>query len=150
MVVFPAGAVSTAPDKLGLKPAVDARWQPFVSQLIQRSKAAVVPIWFGGQKQPSFPGREPRQLHAAHLADFSRGPVPHRDFFAGRDRRVDSVRRPCRDQGPAGARGRLARHASMRLRGLLLRSRSLPAPPTSCCGRARGVESAESGVAVKI
>jgi putative hemolysin len=49
VVVFPAGAISTAPDRLGRKPAVDARWQPFVSQLIQRSKAAVVPIWFGGQ-----------------------------------------------------------------------------------------------------
>ncbi len=54
VVVFPAGAVSTAPDKLGLKPAVDARWQPFVSQLIQRSKAAVVPIWFGGQNSRLF------------------------------------------------------------------------------------------------
>src|SRR5271163_3926253 len=49
VIVFPAGAVSTAPDRLGLHPAVDARWQPFVSQLIQRSKATVVPIWFGGQ-----------------------------------------------------------------------------------------------------
>ena len=49
MVVFPAGGVSTAPDRLGLHPAVDARWQPFVGQLIQRSKATVVPIWFGGQ-----------------------------------------------------------------------------------------------------
>jgi putative hemolysin len=49
VIVFPAGAVSTAPDRLGLHPAVDARWQPFVSQLVQRSKATVVPIWFGGQ-----------------------------------------------------------------------------------------------------
>ncbi len=54
VVVFPAGAISTAPDKLGLKPAVDARWQPFVSQLIQRSKATVVPIWFGGQNSRAF------------------------------------------------------------------------------------------------
>ena len=49
VIVFPAGAVSTAPDRLGLHPAVDGRWQPFVSQLIQRSRATVVPIWFGGQ-----------------------------------------------------------------------------------------------------
>jgi putative hemolysin len=49
VIVFPAGGVSTAPDRLGVHPAVDARWQPFVSQLIQRSKATVVPIWFGGQ-----------------------------------------------------------------------------------------------------
>ena len=54
VVVFPAGAVSTAPDRLGLKPAVDGRWQPFVSQLIQRSKAVVVPIWFGGQNSRLF------------------------------------------------------------------------------------------------
>jgi putative hemolysin len=54
VVVFPAGAVSTAPDKLGLKPAVDARWQPFVSQLIQRSRAMVIPIWFGGQNSRLF------------------------------------------------------------------------------------------------
>src|SRR5271170_6003881 len=46
VIVFPAGAVSTTPDRLGLHPAVDARWQPFVSQLIQRSNATVVPIWF--------------------------------------------------------------------------------------------------------
>src|SRR5271166_633603 len=54
VVVFPAGAVSTAPDKLGLKLAVDGRWQPFVSQLIQRSKADVDPIWFGGQNSRLF------------------------------------------------------------------------------------------------
>ena len=54
VVVFPAGAVSTAPDKLGRKPAVDWRWQPFVSQLIQRSKATVVPVWFSGQNSRLF------------------------------------------------------------------------------------------------
>jgi putative hemolysin len=54
VVVFPAGAVSTAPDKLGLKPAIDARWQPFVSQLVQRSRAVVVPVWFGGQNSRLF------------------------------------------------------------------------------------------------
>ena len=54
VVVFPAGAVSTAPDKLGRKPAIDWRWQPFVSQLIQRSKADVVPIWFSGQNSRLF------------------------------------------------------------------------------------------------
>ena len=52
--VFPAGGVSTAPDRLGRHPAVDARWQPFVGQLIQRSRATVVPIWFGGQNSRLF------------------------------------------------------------------------------------------------
>jgi putative hemolysin len=54
VVVFPAGAVSTAPDRLGRKPAVDAPWQPFVAQLIQRAGATVVPIWFGGQNSRLF------------------------------------------------------------------------------------------------
>ncbi len=54
VVVFPAGGVSTAPDPLGFKPAVDARWQPFVAQLIQRAKATVVPVWFGGQNSRLF------------------------------------------------------------------------------------------------
>ncbi len=54
VVVFPAGGVSTAPDRLGRKPAVDARWQPFVGQLIQRSRATVVPVWFGGQNSRLF------------------------------------------------------------------------------------------------
>ena len=54
VVVFPAGGVSTAPDRLGRRPAVDSRWQPFASQLIQRSKATVVPIWFGGQNSRLF------------------------------------------------------------------------------------------------
>jgi putative hemolysin len=54
VVVFPAGAVSTAPDRLGRLPAIDGRWQPFVSQLIQRSKATVAPIWFGGQNSRLF------------------------------------------------------------------------------------------------
>ena len=54
VVVFPAGAISTAPDALGLKPAVDGRWQSFVSQLVQRSKATVIPIWFGGQNSRLF------------------------------------------------------------------------------------------------
>jgi putative hemolysin len=54
VVVFPAGAISTTPDKFGSGPAVDGRWQPFVSQLIQRSKASVMPIWFGGQNSRLF------------------------------------------------------------------------------------------------
>jgi putative hemolysin len=54
VVVFPAGGVSTAPDRLGRLPAVDAPWQPFVAQLVQRAKATVMPIWFGGQNSRLF------------------------------------------------------------------------------------------------
>ncbi len=54
VVVFPAGGVSTAPDRLGRKPAVDAPWQPFTAQLVQRAKATVVPILFSGQNSRLF------------------------------------------------------------------------------------------------
>ena len=54
VVVFPAGAVSTAPDYFGRRPAIDGRWQPFVAQLIQRARATVVPLWFGGQNSRLF------------------------------------------------------------------------------------------------
>ena len=54
VVVFAAGGVSTAPDRWGRKPAVDARWQPFVSALIQKARATVVPVWFGGQNSRLF------------------------------------------------------------------------------------------------
>ena len=54
VVVFPAGAVSTAPDRLGRRPAVDSRWQPFIAALVQRSRSTVVPVWFGGQNSRLF------------------------------------------------------------------------------------------------
>jgi putative hemolysin len=54
VIVFPAGGVSTSPDKFGRQPAMDAPWQPFTIQLIQRSGAVVVPIFFGGQNSRLF------------------------------------------------------------------------------------------------
>lgn len=54
VVVFPAGAISTAPDRLGRHRAIDGPWQPFTSQLIQRSGATVVPICFEGQNSRLF------------------------------------------------------------------------------------------------
>lgn len=54
IVVFPAGGVSTAPDRLGRKKAIDAVWQPFTSQLIQKSRATVLPIFFAGQNSRLF------------------------------------------------------------------------------------------------
>ena len=54
VVVFPSGAISTAPDRLGRQQAVDGPWQPFTSQLIQRSRATVVPICFEGQNSRLF------------------------------------------------------------------------------------------------
>jgi putative hemolysin len=49
LIVFPSGTVATSPDRLGLRPAVEVPWQPFASQLIQRSRATVVPVFFPGQ-----------------------------------------------------------------------------------------------------
>ena len=72
MLVFPAGAISTTPDKLGLKPAVDGRWQTFVSQLIQRSEATVVPIWFGGQNSRLFQIASHLSLDVAPFAHLPR------------------------------------------------------------------------------
>ena len=54
VIVFPAGMISTAPDRLGLRPAREYPWQPFIAQLIQRSRATVVPVWFGGQNSRLF------------------------------------------------------------------------------------------------
>jgi len=54
VIMFPAGMISTTPDPFGQRPAVDARWQPFIAQLIQRSKATAAPIRFGGQNSRLF------------------------------------------------------------------------------------------------
>jgi putative hemolysin len=54
VVVFPAGGISTAPDRLGRQRATDGPWQPFTAQLIQRSRATVVPICFEGQNSRLF------------------------------------------------------------------------------------------------
>lgn len=54
VVVFPAGAISTAPDRLGRRRAIDGPWQPFTAQLIQRAGATVVPICFEGQNSRLF------------------------------------------------------------------------------------------------
>ncbi|MDB5507938.1 MAG: hypothetical protein JWL93_407 [Hyphomicrobiales bacterium] len=54
LIVFPAGEVSTSPDRLGRLPAVDARWQPFVAQLAERSRATVLPVYFEGRNSRVF------------------------------------------------------------------------------------------------
>lgn len=54
LIVFPSGTVATSPDRLGLRPAVEVPWQPFAGQLIQRSRATVVPFFFPGQNSWTF------------------------------------------------------------------------------------------------
>ena len=52
LVAFPGGTVSTAPTWFGR--AEDPAWKPFTAELILRSRATVVPIYFEGQNSRLF------------------------------------------------------------------------------------------------
>lgn len=54
VVIFPAGAVSTSPDRWGGKPAVDGPWSPFAARLVRSGRASVAPIYFPGQNSRLF------------------------------------------------------------------------------------------------
>ncbi len=54
LVIFPAGAISTSPDRLGREAAVDWPWTPFLARLVMSAKAPVTPIFFAGQNSRLF------------------------------------------------------------------------------------------------
>jgi putative hemolysin len=49
LIIFPAGLISTSPDRWGRKWAIDPSWGTFTAHLIRRSQASVLPIFFPGQ-----------------------------------------------------------------------------------------------------
>ena len=54
LLIFPSGAIATAPDRWGRRPALDGPWQPITGQLAQRTRAPVLPVHFQGQNSRLF------------------------------------------------------------------------------------------------
>lgn len=52
IVLFPSGVVATSETWWG--PAVEQEWNPFTAKMIQRSEAAVVPVFFPGRNSRAY------------------------------------------------------------------------------------------------
>ncbi|BBE71647.1 lysophospholipid acyltransferase family protein [Oharaeibacter diazotrophicus] len=140
VVVFPAGGISTAPDRLGRKRAVDAPWQPFVAQLIHRAKASVVPVFFAGQNSRLFQiashvhaalrlsliFKEVRDRIGTRLPVAIGEPIPFEELAAGGDRRalVEDLRaRTYALEARLGPAGAVRRRPAMARLGEAIRRR---------------------------
>ncbi len=64
VIVFPSGGIATTP-RLFSRHAAEAPWAPLVGQLVRRSQAAVLPVYFSGQNSQLF------QM-ASHVSDAMR------------------------------------------------------------------------------
>ncbi|UDL95374.1 lysophospholipid acyltransferase family protein [Lichenihabitans sp. PAMC28606] len=143
VVIFPAGGVSTAPDRLGRHPAIDAPWQPFTSQLVHRGKATVVPICFMGQNSRIFQiashlsatlrlsliFREVKNRIGTSMAVAIGAPIPYADLVGIKDRQTlaDALRaKTYALQADASAMAHIAPRRPKILRGFADRLRGLP------------------------
>ena len=54
LLLFPAGAMATSPDRLGRQPAADLPWTPYVERLVRASQCRVAPVYFHGQNSRAF------------------------------------------------------------------------------------------------
>ena len=53
VIVFPSGGIATTP-KLFSREAMEEPWAPLVGQLVRRTKASVLPVYFDGQNSALF------------------------------------------------------------------------------------------------
>ena len=54
MVIFPAGAMATSPDRWGARPAQDLPWTPYLARLVTGARCPVAPVFFHGQNSRLF------------------------------------------------------------------------------------------------
>ena len=54
MLMFPAGAMATSPDRWGRSPAQDMPWTPFVARLAREARCSIAPVFFHGQNSRLF------------------------------------------------------------------------------------------------